>query len=71
MKKWTRKELEQRTEDCNLTLTTYSPGDGKTRYKFHSLPGNTFFSSDGLYIALGMLEAMAYIQGYSDGQVYK
>ncbi len=64
----TRKQLEDYCEYHDLYLTTYSPGDGVTRYRFFSVPGNDYFGpSNGDFTALGLKEAVAYARGFVAG----
>jgi len=51
----------------DLYVGTYSPGDGITRYRFFKSPGGRpvpYFSQDGLYTALGLKQAEAWLSGY-------
>jgi hypothetical protein len=53
-----------------LTVTENSPGDGVTRYKFHYDPNkkiNNYFQEEGLFVALGLKEARAFLKGYIAG----
>jgi hypothetical protein len=46
-----------------LWVTTWSPGDGVTRYRFHAKPGDYNDGSD-IGFALGLKEANAWIDGW-------
>jgi hypothetical protein len=45
-----------------LTVTTYSPGDGETRYRFHTKRNVSYFSDSGVHTALGYKQAAAYLE---------
>jgi hypothetical protein len=45
-----------------LTVTTYSPGDGETRYRFHTKRNVSYFSDSGVHTALGYKQATAYLE---------
>ncbi len=59
--------LAQRTTDCGLFLTTYSPGDGVTRYRFHTKDVG-HFTEQGIYTALGLQAGHTFIDGYELGR---
>lgn len=48
---------------AGLYVTTWSPGDGKTRYRFHVAPGDYHDGSD-VGFALGLSEAIAWLDGW-------
>lgn len=56
---------------CGLTCRTYSPGDGITRYRFFAQddPSDYFGPSTGLGTALGISEAIAWLEGYRAGRI--
>lgn len=57
-------ELQEAALKRGLHVSTYSPGDGVTRYRFFDKPGNSYFGPDnGIYTALGLKEAWAYVYG--------
>lgn len=59
------KERAHDGKDRDLWLATYSPGDGKTRYRFFTTPGNSYFGpANGTYTALGASEASAFLSGW-------
>ena len=59
------KELSERAEAHGLYIRTWSPGDGVTRYRFFTSPDNSYFGPEsGIYTALGLKEAMAFVEGY-------
>lgn len=64
-KKPTRlEELQTACEPIPLWITTWSPGDGQTRYRFFNIPGNSYFGpKNGIYTALGYKEALTYARG--------
>jgi len=52
-----------------LTMYTYSPGDGVTRYRFftdHHV--SDYFDGDQRFTALGLKEAVAFVRGYQVGK---
>ena len=66
----TESELKETVKkEAGLSLFTYSPGDGKTRYRFSN--GTSYFQDDGIFTALGLKEANCYWNGYRDGMNYK
>lgn len=66
--KSTKKTLKLRADAAGLVVDDYSPRDGTTRYRFFKKPllGSKpdYFSSDGLYTALGLKEAIVWLDGY-------
>jgi len=63
----TRKDILRRAEYLGLHVTTYSPGDGVTRYRFSredldyfALGGNNSFTALGVKEADAMLDAYLY-----------
>jgi len=63
----TRKDITRRAEYLGLFVTTYSPGDGQTRYRFSrkdedyfALGGNDSFTALGIKEADAMLDAYLY-----------
>jgi len=62
--------LEQAASEVGLHIGTYSPGDGVTRYRFFvteaGQPLNSYFGPrNGIYTALGLKEAWAFLAGYT------
>ena len=58
------KQLKEYCRDHGFFMATWSPGDGVTRYRFFTNPGNTYFGPEnGDFTALGYKEATAYIAG--------
>lgn len=67
-KKLTRfEELEIHADAAGLTVHTWSPGDGVTRYRFFTKPEMThqsyFGPASGVYTALGLKEAWTFVHG--------
>lgn len=61
-------ELKHNCEQAGFYVATYSPGDGVTRYRFFTEPGNSYFGpGSGVYTALGFKEADAYATGRIHG----
>ena len=63
---WTRKELIEQARGVGLYVTTWSPGDGVTRYRFAHEDGD-YFAVRALYTALGLTEAVTFWRGYRAG----
>lgn len=68
MPKLTRlQELEIHAKAAGLSVHTWSPGDGVTRYRFFDLPESEhqsyFGPASGRYTALGLKEAWAFVSG--------
>jgi hypothetical protein len=70
-KKKTRLEdLQDYAKTVRLTVATYSPGDGLTRYRFFDKPGpgQTYFGpASGIHTALGLKKAWDFVYSYSAG----
>jgi hypothetical protein len=70
-KKPTRlQELKDYAKGAGLTVETWSPGDGATRYRFfdEAGPNQTYFGpKSGIYTALGLKDAWNYLYGYAAG----
>lgn len=70
-KKKTRlEELQEYARGVGLTVRTWSPGDGVTRYRFFDRPGpgQTYFGpASATYTALGLKDAWNYAYGYGGG----
>lgn len=54
--------LKEACEAAGFYVSTYSPGDGVTRYRFSSEPGD-YFAVQADFTALGYKEACAYAIG--------
>ena len=71
-KKKTRlEELQEYAKGVGLTVHTWSPGDGVTRYRFFDRPGpgQTYFGpASATYTALGLKEAWNYVYGFGGGR---
>jgi hypothetical protein len=69
-KKTRLEELQDYAREVGVTVRTYSPGDGVTRYRFFDKPGpgQTYFGpASGMYTALGLKDAWNYLYGYGAG----
>ena len=76
----TRKRLQEVAAQHGLYVDGYSPGDGKTRYKFIDGHGIEDWSQSGelsyfgasgsrlVYTALGLAESWAWLRGFIAGQ---
>lgn len=69
-KKTRMEELEEEARRVGLYVTSYSPGDGVTRYRFTREPADYFAASGAnkLYTALGLKEARTFIEGFGSGR---
>ena len=58
--------LEDSCERAGLKVDTWSPGDGVTRYRFFAAGdplGSDYFGGRGIFTALGLKEAFAFVNG--------
>lgn len=62
--KITRKQIETLASTLGLDVFTYSPGDGKTRYKFAPAGRQTCYWSGNGFTAVGIQEAEVFLRGY-------
>lgn len=60
-------ELTQEAKELGLNLTTYSPGDGCTRYRFSYDEGDYFEVID-IATVLGKAECEIWLLGYRHGK---
>lgn len=60
----------RRAERHRLYVATYSPGDGKTRYRFFANIAN-YSDSGSLYTALGIAEAEIWLEGFVSGKTQR
>lgn len=61
-------KLEKLAIDGALWVATWSPGDGKTRYRFFNEAQNSFFGpKNGIYTGLGYREAETFATGFRYG----
>lgn len=66
---WRRRNLMRRVVEAGLRVATHSPGDGVTRYRFFkSKKRVSYFTHVGIYTALGLTEAEAWLAGYMRGK---
>jgi len=64
-------EMENAASLVGLTVTTWAPGDGVTRYRFFKAGGSRYadyHQGGALYTALGRKEAIAFIKSYGVGR---
>lgn len=59
--------VETTAREVGLYCTTYSPGDGYTRYRFSREDGD-YFAVRGIYTALGRKDALTWLEGYRQGR---
>jgi len=70
MRRRSRIQMIQYAErECSLVVAMWSPGDGVTRYRFQAPgPGAGSYDADhGVYTALGLSEAWAFLRGFRAG----
>lgn len=58
-----KQELTERASRVGLYVTTYSPGDGHTRYRF-SHNDSDDFACKALYTSRGIYDAQTWLGGY-------
>ena len=64
-----RQHLESICGHAGLFIHTWSPGDGITRYRFFTEPGQSYYGpKDGIYTALGIKEACNFAMAYKMGK---
>lgn len=65
-------EMEQAAVAVGLSVTTWAPGDGMTRYRFFKkspgTPYSDYHQGGALYTATGRKDAMAFIEAYGKGR---
>jgi len=62
---WTRSEMGEVAKDHGLYISTYSPGDGLTRYRFFTNADDDYFGpGNGIYTALGLAEARTFVRSW-------
>jgi hypothetical protein len=55
-------ELRQTAKERGLYVSTWSPGDGVTRYRFFDRPGNSYHGPDnGVCTELGLKNAYRFL----------
>ena len=73
MERETVNDIRRIAETCGLTFSTYSPGDGATRYRFFEMDdagGTDYFGgSHPLGTTLGVKESMIWLRGYNACQM--
>jgi len=57
-------ELQNSVQATGLSIDTYSPGDGVTRYRFFNEYNGNYFASSGIFTALGIRDAEIFWKGY-------
>lgn len=65
-----RQELERLARQCGLYVSTWSPGDGQTRYRFTTEPVDYFaaVSRNTLTTVRGFKKALDFVQAYCAGR---
>ena len=59
----TEKDVSEYAERAGVFFSTWSPGDGVTRYRFFKTYTD-YFAGDGMYTALGARESICWLRGY-------
>ena len=64
--------LNAELKNYGLSIDSYSPGDGVTRYRFFDFPEDSeratdYFAGYGIFTALGWKEAITFATGYCRG----
>ena len=68
----TKTQLRNLAAAVGLTLYTWSPGDGMTRYRFFTDHHATdYFGSEAQFTALGLKEAGAFVRGFQVGKAVR
>ncbi len=63
----TKADLEDLARRCGLSVSTWSPGDGWTRYRLHEDQGGEYFRDPYIYGG-SKREVAAYLRGFADGK---
>jgi hypothetical protein len=67
----TRTTILSEARALGIGADYYSPGDGKTRYRFFPNPEHDYFSARApFYTALGAAEAETFLCGFAQGMSY-
>lgn len=65
-------DVRETAREAGVHVSTWSPGDGVTRYRFFVGPDaerNMYFGpEDGVYTAYGRKEALVWLAGYASGR---
>jgi len=64
-------DLHRWAKHLGLTVYTWSPGDGTTRYKFNFDADTCYYGCRSLYTALGLKEAFTWLNGYWTAVAYR
>lgn len=59
--------VESLAREVGLFVSTWSPGDGATRYRFFGKEMD-YFAGDGLKTVLGRKDALLWLSGYRAGR---
>jgi beta-lactam-binding protein with PASTA domain len=65
--KMTVKELKDWANQLGLTLHTWAPGDGVTRYRFFNYPAESYNSGWEIKTVLGRKDAILFLEAYQLG----
>lgn len=65
----TVRSVREAAAEVELRFTTWAPGDGEIRYRFHRPGAPADYDADPhpLYTALGAREALTWLRGYAKG----
>lgn len=68
MSKRVSSEVIRAANYVGLHVSTWSPGDGHTRYRFHVESGMDYNSGNEIGRALGKKEALAFVSAFRKGR---
>lgn len=60
------RDIEDRAFQLGIRVSTWSPGDGITRYRFFRVETD-YFGDHAIYTALGAKEARVFLAGFAAG----
>jgi hypothetical protein len=64
-----RKRLEKEAREAGLYVSSWSPGDGVTRYRFFKgTSARSYFSGGAIYSVAGLIGAENWLSGYRTGK---
>lgn len=61
-----KRDIEDRARQLGIHVSTWSPGDGVTRYRFFRGTAD-YFGDYAIYTALGAKEARVFLAGFAAG----
>lgn len=63
----TQNDIRKTAARLGLYVETWSPGDGKTRYRFFHEQPSSYFGPSSCFTCLGEREADMFLTGYAHG----